>query len=216
MQMTHEIEADFTAATAQQLFESVTGYHFETTVPGQLLARRGVRKIRVNKQRQALYSSRHWPALWCDMLALAHKRCGFDGTEPPMPCPPPDLPVEVRYVAPDAAKMSKMIINPALKSLNNIRAGEIERQDVITLDTVCILIEKLTVRGITSIADKADRLIKPLVQAFDKDTDAVVDQSSLDALESALIQSQREIAKINAVFVKETVRAILDKFNSAV
>ncbi len=84
----------FTGSGAVELFREATGFEFHPTVPGQLLVRRGIKKLNAPKFKQGLYESKHWPQLWLDMLALASRRCSYDATlAPPRDVEPPPAPL---------------------------------------------------------------------------------------------------------------------------
>lgn len=88
----------FTADTAQKLFKERTGYEFNTTVPGQLLARVGAKKIGFKKDGRAAYDAHHWEALWKSMLDLADKRHSFGQGPEPVICNAPELPQETEVL----------------------------------------------------------------------------------------------------------------------
>lgn len=92
--MTKDTRDYFTADTAQKLFSKHTGYDFHTTVPGQLLARMGVRKLGYKEDGRAAYDVQHWRALWHSMFKLALNRHRYGHGPDPVECVPPEPPQE--------------------------------------------------------------------------------------------------------------------------
>lgn len=81
----------FTSKQAVDLFKQHTGFEFHPTVPGQLLARCGVKKLPTNSK-PARFSSEHWPLAWEQMFYLALRRCRFrPDLQPPRKCFAPSL-----------------------------------------------------------------------------------------------------------------------------
>jgi hypothetical protein len=85
----------FTANTAQELFLEHAGYEFHNTVPGQLLARAGVKNIGYKADGRAAYEVHHWDKLWIEMYDLAARRSSFGQGRKPIKCDAPELPSEV-------------------------------------------------------------------------------------------------------------------------
>lgn len=77
----------FSAADAAFTFKQHTAVDFHHTVPGQLLARRGVRKCGVDAQGRAMYSRDAWRFLWDDMVYLAKRRARFGEIPAPSSLP---------------------------------------------------------------------------------------------------------------------------------
>jgi hypothetical protein len=80
----------FTADDATKQFSIHANFELNNTVPGQLLARKGVKRIGYLINGQSAYSCEYWETVWKDMYDLAKNRCKFDSTmTPPLKCKPP-------------------------------------------------------------------------------------------------------------------------------
>lgn len=89
-----ELESYFTADAAQKLFLKHCGYHFHTTVPGQILARMSATKLGYAEDGRAAYDARYWSKLWKGMFALALNRHGYGQGPHPLCCEMPIPPLE--------------------------------------------------------------------------------------------------------------------------
>lgn len=86
-----DVTNTFSSIEAAALFERYTGFVFHSSVPGTLLARRGIVKLPISG-RPSRFDASNWRVVWDDMLALAQRRCEFDSTlAPPRHCPVPAL-----------------------------------------------------------------------------------------------------------------------------
>ena len=103
-----ELQKTFTSQDAVALFKEHTGFEFHPTVPGQLLARCGIRKID-STSKPSRFDAKNWRLVWEEMIELALRRCKFDRRlQPPIKCLPPTLPqvrdpqpvLEKQYVTP--------------------------------------------------------------------------------------------------------------------
>lgn len=69
----------FTCQDIVVKFYELAGFKFEPTVPGQLLARSGLKKMGMHtSSRKAIYNGVHWTNLWFEMFALANTRYAYD------------------------------------------------------------------------------------------------------------------------------------------
>lgn len=85
----------FTAQEAAVLFKQHADFEFPPTVPGQLLAKRGVEK-RSGKSTPAQYPVAYWALLWSDMFERAVDRCRFEADlRPPKRTSAPSFPIGV-------------------------------------------------------------------------------------------------------------------------
>lgn len=86
----------FSAVQAVASFKKFTGYDFHPTVPGQLLARRNIKKLDHSGLKSLrLYDKKYWKLAWEAMVALAEDRARYPG-QPPRPhaCICPEMPTD--------------------------------------------------------------------------------------------------------------------------
>ncbi len=70
----------FSATHASLIYAHFNRYEFNSTAPGQLLARKGIKSYKKDEKGRKLYPISSWNTLWNDMYLLHKNRAQYDET----------------------------------------------------------------------------------------------------------------------------------------